>query len=79
MSTKENYAGFRITDLWVFVGIDDDGDEGVMALGSALGGALPLIAADEKRRLELEPIAKDIANLKGGTYECRHFVRATDE
>jgi hypothetical protein len=77
---KENYAGFRITDLWVFVGIDDDGDEGVMAMASpAMGGAIPLIAADDVRRTELEPIARDIAKMKGGTYECRHFVRATDE
>ena len=76
---KENYPGFRITDLWVFVGIDEDGDEGVIAMAAPnLGGAIPLIAADEKRRKELEPIARDIAQLKGGTYECRHFVRATD-
>ena len=73
---KENYPGFRMTDLWVFVGIDEDGDEGVIAMSSPAGGAIPLIAADEKRRLELEPIARDIAQLKGGTYECRHFVRA---
>ena len=74
---KENYPGFRITDLWVFVGIDEDGDEGVIAMASPqLGGAIPLIAADETRRLEFEPIARDIAKMKGGTYECRHFVRA---
>lgn len=74
---KENYAGFRITELWVFVGIDEDGDEGVMAMAAPeLGGGLPMIAADEKRRKQLEPIARDIARMKGGTYECRHFVRA---
>ena len=73
---KENYPGKRITELWVFVGIDDDDDEGVIAMSSPGGGAVPLIAADEERRAQLEPIARDIANLKGGTYECRHFVRA---
>ena len=76
---KENYPGFRITDLWVFVGIDEDGDEGVMAMAAPnLGGAVPLIAADETRRKELEPIARAMAKMKMGTYECRHFVRAED-
>lgn len=73
---KENYPGFRITELWIFVSIDEDGDEGVMAMAApSLGGAIPLIAADEERRTELEPIARDIAHVKGSTYECRHFVR----
>ena len=72
---KENYEGFRINEIWVFVGIDEDGDEGVMATGFSDGTMLPLVAADAERRDQLEVIAKNIAKVKGGTYECRHFVR----
>jgi len=73
---KENYSGHRITDLWVFVGIDEDGDEGVMAMATPGMGAMPMIASDEKRRAQLEPLAKQAAEMKGATYECRHFVKA---
>ena len=74
---KENYPGFRVEELWVFIGIDDDGDEGVMAFQSGQG-VVPLVAADETRRRQLEPIAKQIAEVKGGTYECRHFIHSVN-
>lgn len=74
---KENYPGYRITELWIFVGIDDDDDEGVMAFMGP-GGAMPMVAADASRRDSLKPIADEIIKVKGGTYEIRHFVRAPD-
>lgn len=76
MAEKENYRGFRITDLWVFVGIDADDDEGVMAFVSPHGMAMPMVAADASRRDTLIPIADDIIKIKGGRYEIRHFVRS---
>ena len=80
MGAKENYEGARITELWVFVGVDEDGDEGVMAATlDPTMGPMPLIAADHHRRIQLEPVAQAIALIKGGTYECRHFVRDPDE
>lgn len=81
MNNKENYPGFRIRELWVFVSIDDDGDEGVIAapFGGAFGNiAMPLIAADETRRAELEAVARAVVHVKGGTFECRKFIAVED-
>ena len=70
---KQNYPGYRITELWIFVGIDVDDDEGVMAV---IGpeGAIPLVAADVSRRDSLLPIADEIVRKNGGHYEVRHYV-----
>lgn len=57
----------RIDAIWAFVSVDPrDGNEGV--LGAPLmgpGSLVPLIAADEVRLRELEPIAKAMAK-RGG-------------
>ncbi len=63
---KENYPGFRITDLWVFVGIDEDGDEGVMAFHSPGMGSMPMVAADEKRREQFRGIADTVVAQRPG-------------
>jgi len=76
---KENYPGHRIREVWLFIGIDSDGDEGLMAMRGPDGMLMPLVASDEVRRAQLEPIAVDIAAAKNGTFECRHFVVATDD
>ena len=71
---KENYPGYRITELWIFVGIDEDDDEGLMAIIGPNGAAVPLVAADAARRDSLVPIADEIVRNKGGHYEVRHYV-----
>jgi hypothetical protein len=69
---KENYAGYRIKNVWVFVGIDGDGDEGICAFQGA-NGWMPMVAADEQRLHQLMPVAQKIADARGCRIEVRHF------
>lgn len=48
-----------INEMYVFVSRDDDGNEGVVAVGSSMG-MMPLIAADKERLKYLIPIARDM-------------------
>jgi len=69
---KENYRGYRITKVWIFVSVDEDGDEGVCAfMGSQ--GWMPMVAADEKRLHSLIPVAQEIADARGVKIEVRAF------
>ena len=56
----KNYL--RIDELWAFVSVDEDGDEGICAFsppGSQL--MMTMVAADKNRVESLKPIAKDLA------------------
>lgn len=57
----------RIDAIWAFVSVDPrDGNEGVLAAALMGPGSLvPLIAADEARLIELEPVAQRIATASG--------------
>ena len=46
MSKKENYPGHRITDVWLFVAIDDDGDEDLPAIRAPDGHPMPMVCTD---------------------------------
>jgi len=74
MSDKMNTPGYRIRELWVFVSIDADGDEGMCAFMSETGW-MPMIAADMKRVDSLRPIAQAICNESGSTVEVRHLTQ----
>lgn len=45
--------GFIVNGIWAYLGTDEDGDEGVLAVETP-GGGLPLIAADPSRLLCLQ-------------------------
>jgi hypothetical protein len=71
---KQNKPGFRLTEMWVFVSIDTDGDEGIMG-GNMDGEFLPFVTGRAELRDALAPKADVIAKLCGVTYEIRHFVQ----
>ena len=75
---KQNEPGSRIEELWVFVSIDDDGDEGIMAFMSPRG-PIPMVATNSKRVEMFLPFADITVDQMGGSYEIRHFVREPDE
>jgi hypothetical protein len=65
--------GKTIDELWAFVALDDDGDEGVCAV--LMGGTwIQLIAADEHRRDQFVEHARRLAKVSGQTIEVRHLL-----
>ena len=74
----ENDAGKRIGSVWLFVSVDENGDEGVCAfMGST--GWMPMVASDEQRRDLLIPIAREIAQARGIKVVMRRFSVGEDE
>jgi hypothetical protein len=56
----------RIEQVWAYVSVDPDGDEGVC--GAAIGPEgswLPLIGSDETRIKQLMPLAQEIMAVTG--------------
>jgi hypothetical protein len=65
----------RIDRIWLFISVDDDGNEGVCAASLAGPGSLiPLIAADEERLESLRGVATEIAVLSGKTVRLLKFT-----
>lgn len=57
----------RIDQVWVFVSLDEDGNEGVCAASLPGLGVVPLIAADEDRLKSLTGLAHEVSQLSGKT------------
>ncbi|KKL14353.1 hypothetical protein LCGC14_2516530 [marine sediment metagenome] len=55
----------KITEMFAFVSVDANGDEGVVAMTSPLGMMLPLIGADMARVESLKLHAIKIAEVTG--------------
>lgn len=70
---------FKVTELWAFIGVAPDGDEGVMAMSAPLqqmGGQptmIPMIGADKIRVDKLKPMAEFISKGTGTPYVLKHF------
>lgn len=60
----EGGVGFVITELWAYLAVHDDGDEGIIAWTSPGGITLPLIAAD-RARLDKLRYAEATAQISG--------------
>lgn len=72
-------TSLRIAQIWAFVSIDDEGNEGVCAAQlMGAGSCVPLIAADEARLESLRPIAAQIAKLTNKTIKLVKFYRRED-
>lgn len=61
LKDKEEVSGKKIESLFVYVIIDEDGDEGVPAFKSPAGVWMPLFGADEARITSLKNLAAQIA------------------
>lgn len=69
--------GFKIESIHAYVAVDpEDGDEGIMAFGSALG-MMPMIAADKHRLDELRPTAEAMAKQLGIEVRLVRFDQRT--
>lgn len=64
--------GFIITEMFAFVAIDEDGDEGL--LGTKMGDSwYPLVGSNMARVELLKPIAKNIAKIVGEKVRLKKF------
>jgi hypothetical protein len=52
----------KITEIYAYISVDSDGNEGVCAFTSG-STMMPMIAADPARLKQLEPIAKQLAQI----------------
>lgn len=72
---KQNDPGKRIESVWLFVAVDEDGDEGLPAFGERGGMLMPMVASDEKRRdLLLEHARQIVTSVPGHRIEVRRFT-----
>jgi hypothetical protein len=56
----------RIDEIWAFIAVDDDGNEGICAAPLQRGMlSVPLIAADAARLTSVMPIAQQMADMFG--------------
>lgn len=63
----------KITELYAFVSVDENGHEGIIAGGTKSGLIMPFIGADIERVNSLIPIADEIIKETGMKYEIRYF------
>jgi hypothetical protein len=70
--------GFRITEMWAFIAVHDDGDESVVAapIGDTV---MPLVAADRVRVDQLRRVAMRIGKIVGKEIKLVHFSEVTVE
>lgn len=52
----------KIDEMWAFISVDQDGNEGVCAFQSG-SMMVPMVAADIERVKDFEPIAKRLAKV----------------
>lgn len=63
----------RIDELYAYVSVDEDGDEGLCAFLGPDGSWMPMVAADEARVEQLRPIAQDIIQHSGMAVRLLRF------
>lgn len=68
----------KITELWAFISLAPDGDEGVCCF-SAGPMVYPMVAADQERVDQLRPIAQRLANESGTKIQLRRFRNLVKE
>lgn len=66
-------VGFVINDIYAYLAVAGDGDEGIVGFGGT-----PLIAADLTRLHETRPIAEAIAKQTGITIRLVRFTTRTE-
>jgi len=67
-------TGQTITEVSLFISMDDDGDEGIPAWLGPGGVWMPLLAADRTRLDDLRPMAQEIATASGRAVRLVRFT-----
>lgn len=52
------FKGFRDSEVFIYIAIDEDGDEAVPAFRAADGAWMPMVMADKARVKSLKPVAE---------------------
>jgi hypothetical protein len=65
---------YRITEIWAFTSIDEDDEEGIVAMHVPNHGWMPMIAADRTRLEQLRPEAVKIASITGRDMRLSRFT-----
>jgi hypothetical protein len=65
-------VGFRIRELWAFLAVHDDNDEGVVGMLTP-NGWVPMVVADKTRLDQLLPKARELARSQGKTIRLVRF------
>lgn len=69
--------GFVVDELFAFIAVSEDGDEGV--IGAQIGDmVVPLVAADLVRAQQYVPLAEAATKAAGITYRLKHFQLTGD-
>lgn len=71
--TDPSYAGFRVTEMWAWCAVDENGIEGAVAVPSPIG-ALPLIASDPVRAEQYRQFAMEVSLVRGVPVVLKHFT-----
>lgn len=70
-------GGFRITELWAYVSLDDgDNNEGIVGYQTPMG-MVPAIGADKDRVQSLRPLMESLASQLSHPIELRRFATMT--
>jgi hypothetical protein len=68
----------HIDQCWMFISVDEKGNEGACASSLPPFGLVPLIACDETRLKSLRPMAKQIAGMTGKTIKLIRLTTRED-
>jgi hypothetical protein len=68
----------KITELFAFVTLDEEGDEGLMGFHTP-DGWVPMIGADMARISDLQIMADNISRKTGIVYTLKKFKLASEE
>lgn len=68
---------FMIKEVWAYIAIGEDGEEGVCGFRSTQGW-MPMVCADEARVKSFRPIAEKIARDSDKTITLARFTVRTD-
>ena len=68
----------HIDQCWIFISVDEHGNEGACAASMPPFGMVPLIACDEARLESLRPMAKQIAGMTGKTIKLIRLTTRED-
>lgn len=63
---------FKITEIYAFIAVGPDGDEGVCGFQSA-GTFMPMVCADQARVDSLRPVAVSLAAITGARITLAKF------
>lgn len=71
-------VGFRITELWAYLMLHGDGDEGIPAFLAPGNVMMPMVCADLERLQKVRPMAEIAARKAGKQVAIARFTQRTD-